>query len=127
MKTSFPNSELAMQVFYFVLATVIACLATSGYSVTPPQAKNTQVKAEFEIYTSTRSLEAAGSYSKDEDEKKDFGKPSFMQKVRFKYWKTMGKTPGDLRREYFDGMSEEIVKQNPNYVIYMRYKAYYDK
>nr|A0A172M421.1 RecName: Full=Secreted RxLR effector protein 10; Flags: Precursor [Plasmopara viticola]ANC73370.1 secreted RxLR effector peptide protein 10 [Plasmopara viticola] len=132
-----------MRVLNFVLTTTVVLLTSSEGIASSPQVRHIKPNVAID-HLSIRSLRATENPGSDESrlnekdtgfdpdgssskEDEDIGEPTFWEKVRFRYWKTMGKTPGDLRKEYFEGMDEAVIKNNPNYKLVQQYEVYYDE
>ncbi|POM65797.1 Secreted RxLR effector peptide protein [Phytophthora palmivora] len=125
-----------MRLTYAVLATVVTLLASSHSSVTATNSEQTKLMAaespllthsltaEQSVGTNKRSLRAVDdSLAADED----IGESSMMEKAKFYYWYTMGRTPGYVYQDFFEGVDENIVVNNPAYKEWKRYKAYYEE
>jgi hypothetical protein len=120
-----------MRVCSIVLATAVALLATSDAVFAAPETKAAAIAtagAPQSVAIDTRVLRtegtAADALSADDEEREADG---FWEKTKFLYWYKMGDTPAELYLKWFEGVDRAIVVKNPNYAVWKRYKAYYDK
>ncbi|KAG7382619.1 hypothetical protein PHYPSEUDO_004699 [Phytophthora pseudosyringae] len=123
-----------MRFAYAVLATAVALLASSDSVLATTNSDQTKLASVLaaENPLLTRSLTAVENGIADKRllraEAADSNEESsFMEKAKFYYWYTMGRTPGYVYQDFFKGVDRSIVLQNPNYKVWERYKAYYDE
>ncbi|KAL3674942.1 hypothetical protein V7S43_000866 [Phytophthora oleae] len=114
-----------MRFAFVVLATAAAFLASTDSALASEQTKLASVVAAGNPLL-TRSLTA------EQDAQRllratSNEESSFMEKTKFYYWYAMGRTPSYVYQDFFKGMDRSIIVNNPNYKVWERYKAYYDK
>ncbi|OWZ15081.1 RxLR effector protein [Phytophthora megakarya] len=128
-----------MRLTKIALAAAVALLGSreSVAAANMQQAKvTTKVDVDHEFQTRSlaveqnidafkRSLRTTGASGTIDDE--DIGESSFLEKTKFYYWYSMGRTPGYVYDEFFQGMEKDIVVKNPTYKEWQRYKAYYEE
>ncbi|CEG50476.1 RxLR-like protein [Plasmopara halstedii] len=116
-----------MRFFYkLALMTTVASLACSDTALAstdlmPFNVAETQVSTH-DIVSAGRSLRAEDT-STSIDNLRD---PTMKEKIQFKLWYTRGKTPGQVHRDFFEGLDESIIVNNPNYEVWKMYEAYYN-
>ncbi|KAG1711288.1 hypothetical protein DVH05_008541 [Phytophthora capsici] len=114
-----------MRFAYVVLAAAVAFVASTDSAVASEQAKLTSVVVA-ENSPLTHSLTAEQEGQRLLRAASD-GESSFMERTKFYYWYAMGRTPSYVYEDFFKGMDKSIIAENPNYKVWERYKAYYEK